>query len=87
MEKFGEKAKPFTLCFTNTSPNSVLIKGDEDDFAKDSTAQMGVSYEVRLQVGDPTERFDQINIGIKKASVTMVIRKVKSLSFCLRIMN
>ena len=44
-------------------------------------AQMGVSYEVRLQVGDSADRFDQIQIGLQKASVRMVIRKVKFLIF------
>ena len=82
MQKLGEGAKPFTLSFPKSAPNSVLIKGEDGD-----SSQMGVSYEVRLQVGDPTERFDQINIGIKKASVTMVIRKVKSLSNCVRVIN
>ena len=42
---------------------------------------MGVSYEVRLQVGDSADRFDQIQIGLQKASVRMVIRKVKFLIF------
>ena len=41
---------------------------------------MGVSYEVRLQVGDASDRFDLIHIGLRKASVGMVIRKVCSTS-------
>jgi len=76
IEKFGDgKAKPFSLGFPLSTPNSVLIKGDEEDFTRDEIAQMGVSYEVRLQVGDSADRFDQIQIGLQKASVRMVIRK------------
>ena len=67
MQKLGEGAKPFTLSFPQSSPNSVLIKGEEGD-----SAQMGVSYEVRLHIGDSSDDF----VGAKKASVNMSIRKV-----------
>merc|ERR1712241_1328893 len=43
MQKLGEGAKPFTLSFPQSAPNSVLIKGEDGD-----SAQMGVSYEVRI---------------------------------------
>lgn len=66
MQKLGEGAKPFTLNFPQSAPNSVLIRGEEGD-----TAQMGVSYEVRLHVGDTSEDYT----GAKKSSVCMSIRK------------
>lgn len=66
MQKLGEGAKPFTLSFPQSSPNSVLIKGEEGD-----SAQMGVSYEVRLHIGDSSDDF----VGSKKSSVNMSIRK------------
>jgi len=70
MQKLGEGAKPFTLQFPQLSPNSVMIKGEDGD-----TSQMGVSYEIRLQIGDSSDRFDQIQIGLKNSSVNMSIRK------------
>ena len=72
MQKLGEGAKPFTLCFPQSSPNSVLIKGEEGD-----SAQMGVSYEVKLHIGDSSDDF----VGSKKSSVNMSIRKVHYVSF------
>lgn len=66
MQKLGDGAKPFTLNFPQSAPNSVLIRGEEND-----TAQMGVSYEVRLHVGDTSEDYT----GSKKSAVTMSIRK------------
>ena len=68
MQKLGEGAKPFTLSFPQSAPNSVLIRGEEGD-----SAAMGVSYEVKLHVGDNSEDHQ----GSKKASVHMSIRKVK----------
>ena len=67
MQKLGDGAKPFTLSFPQSAPNSVLIRGEEGD-----SAAMGVSYEVKLHVGDSSED----HVGTKKASVHMSIRKV-----------
>jgi len=47
----------------------VLIRGEEGD-----AANMGVSYDVRLHVGENGEDFK----GAKKSSVSMSIRKVRS---------
>ena len=66
MQKLGDGAKPFTLAFPQSAPNSVLIRGEEGD-----SAQMGVTYEVRLHVGDSSDDFG----GAKKSSVNMSIRK------------
>merc|ERR1711997_420846 len=71
VQKLGEGAKPFTLCFPQSAPNSVLIKGEDGD-----SAQMGVSYEVRIHIGDSSDDF----VGTKKASVNMSIRKPQYLS-------
>ena len=70
MQKLGEGAKPFTLNFPQSAPNSVLIRGEEGD-----SAQMGVSYEVRLHIGESSDDF----AGAKKNSVHMSIRKVNIL--------
>ena len=67
MQKLGEGAKPFTLAFPQSAPNSVLIRGEEGD-----SSTMGVSYEVRLHIGDSSEDHG----GSKKNSVHMSIRKV-----------
>ena len=67
MQKLGEGAKAFTLNFPQSAPNSVLIRGEEGD-----SAQMGVSYEVRLHIGENSEDYT----GAKKNSVHMSIRKV-----------
>ena len=67
MQKLGEGAKPFTLSFPQSAPNSVLIQGEEGD-----SKAMGVSYEVKLHVGDNSED----HVSSKKASVHMSIRKV-----------
>ena len=67
MQKLGEGAKPFTLSFPQSAPNSVLIQGEEGD-----AKAMGVSYEVKLHVGDNSED----HVSSKKASVHMSIRKV-----------
>ena len=61
----------FTLCFPQSSPNSVLIKGEVGD-----TSQMGVYYDVRLQIGDSSDRLNNLNFGNVKNSVRMSIRKV-----------
>ena len=71
IQKLGENAKAFTLCFPQSSPNSVLIKGEVGD-----TSQMGVYYDVRLQIGDSSDRLNQLNFGNIKNSVRMSIRKV-----------
>ena len=68
MQKLGEGAKPFTLSFPQSAPNSVLIRGEEGD-----SKAMGVSYEVKLHVGDNSED----HVGSKKASVHMSIRKAQ----------
>lgn len=52
-----------------TSPNSVLIKGEDGD-----AINMGVSYDVRLHVADSVDDYK----GTKKASVNMSIRKVRA---------
>ena len=67
VQKLGEGAKPFTLTFPQSAPNSVLIRGEEGD-----TSSMGVSYEVKLHIGDSGDD----HVGTKKASVHMGIRKV-----------
>merc|ERR1711997_720302 len=71
LSKLGEGAKPFALSFPQSSPNSVLIKGEEGD-----TSEMGVSYYVRLHMGDSSEDY----VGTKKATVTMSIRKSQYLT-------
>merc|ERR1719219_430873 len=71
MQKLGDGAKPFTLSFPQSSPNSVLIKGEDGD-----TSEMGVSYYVRLHMGDSSEDY----VGTKKATVTMTIRKSQYLT-------
>ena len=63
----GDGASPFTLSFPQSAPNSVLIKGEDGD-----SAQMGVTYDVRLHIGENFEDFT----GIKKSTVHMSIRKV-----------
>ena len=65
-------ARPFALHFPPTAPNSVIIRGDEGD-----NATMGVSYEVRVHIGD---RADD-HMGQKKSTVSMSIRKVIEISF------
>ena len=67
----GEGAKSFVLSFPQSSPNSVLIKGEDGD-----SSQMGVYYDVRLQVGDSSDKFNLLNFGLIKNSVRMSIRKV-----------
>ena len=67
IQKLGEGAKPFTLTFPQSAPNSVLIRGEEGD-----TSSMGVSYEVKLHIGESGDD----HVGTKKASVHMGIRKV-----------
>lgn len=67
MQKLGEGAKPFTLSFPQSAPNSVMIRGEEGD-----STSMGVSYEVKIHVTDSSEDYQ----GPKKASVHMSIRKV-----------
>jgi len=67
IQKLGEaNAKPFTLAFPQSAPNSVLIRGEEGD-----TSQMGVSYEIRIHIADSIDDYD----GNKKNSVCMNIRK------------
>merc|ERR1712223_276721 len=66
MQKLGEGAKPFTLCFPQSAPNSVLIRGEDGD-----SAQMGVSYDVRIHIGESSEDYN----GMKKSTVHMSIRK------------
>lgn len=66
IQKLGEGAKPFTLTFPQSAPNSVLIRGEEGD-----TSSMGVSYEVKLHIGESGDD----HVGTKKASVHMGIRK------------
>ena len=73
MQKLGDGAKPFTLSFPKSAPNSVLIKGEDGD-----SSQMGVSYEVRIHVGNTSEDYT----GLKKSSVHMSIRKV-GIYFCM----
>ena len=63
----GEGARPFTLSFPPSAPNSVLIRGEDGD-----SAQMGVTYDVRIHIGDSSEDYT----GMKKSSVHMSIRKV-----------
>ena len=67
MQKLGEGAKPFTLSFPPSAPNSVLIRGEDGD-----SAEMGVSYAVKLHMGDESDDY----CGFKKSSVNMNIRKV-----------
>jgi hypothetical protein len=67
MQKLGDGAKPFTLAFPLSAPNSVLIRGEEGD-----TSAMGVSYDVRIHVADNSDDYT----GAKKSSVHMGIRKV-----------
>ena len=67
ISKLGESAHPFALTFPKTAPNSVLIRGEEGD-----AASMGVSYEVRITVGESAEDHK----GSKKSTVAMSIRKV-----------
>ena len=67
MQKLGEGAKPFTLTFPQSAPNSVLIRGEEGD-----SSQMGVSYDVRIHIADNADDYQ----GSKKSSVHMSIRKV-----------
>lgn len=67
IQKLGEaNAKPFSLSFPQSAPNSVLIRGEEGD-----TSQMGVSYEVRIHIADSIDDYD----GSKKNTVCMNIRK------------
>ena len=63
----GDGAKPFSLSFPQSAPNSVFIKGEDGD-----ASEMGVSYHVKLHMGDSSEDY----VGTKKATVTMSIRKV-----------
>ena len=67
LQKLGEGARPFTLSFPPSAPNSVLIRGEDGD-----SAQMGVTYDVRIHIGDSSEDYT----GMKKSSVHMSIRKV-----------
>ena len=67
MQKLGEGAKPFTLSFPQSAPNSVLIRGEDGD-----SAQMGVSYDVRIHIGESSDDYN----GMKKSTVHMSIRKV-----------
>jgi len=66
MQKLGEGAKPFTLSFPQSAPNSVLIRGEDGD-----SAQMGVSYDVRIHIGESSDDYN----GMKKSTVHMSIRK------------
>merc|ERR1712156_1143666 len=66
IQKLGEGAKPFSLSFPQSAPNSVFIKGEDGD-----ASEMGVSYHVKLHMGDSSEDY----VGSKKATVTMSIRK------------
>ena len=67
IQKLGDGAKPFALSFPQSAPNSVLIKGEDGD-----SAQMGVTYDVRIHLGESSED----HTGMKKSSVHMGIRKV-----------
>ena len=49
MEKFGDKAKPFRLCFPKSSPNSVLIKGDDGDFDR-SDFHVPILSSIKIQL-------------------------------------
>jgi len=66
IQKLGDGASPFTLSFPQSAPNSVLIKGEDGD-----SAQMGVTYDVRLHIGENSEDLT----GMKKSTVHMSIRK------------
>jgi len=66
LQKLGDGAKAFTLSFPPSAPNSVLIRGEDGD-----SSQMGVTYDVRIHIGDSSEDY----IGKKKSSVHMSIRK------------
>ena len=70
MQKLGDGAKPFTLSFPPSAPNSVLIRGEDGD-----SAEMGVSYAIKLHIGDESDDYT----GMKRASVYMNIRKVSRL--------
>ena len=68
VQKLGmNTARPFALNFPEHPPNSVIIRGDNGE--GDS---MGVSYEVRVHIGESVEDHK----GQKKSTVAMTIRKV-----------
>jgi len=68
LEKFGNEARPFCLKFPKNAPNSVHITGNEGD-----VEDMGVSFEVRIHVGDHGGDFNDR----KKSTVTMSVRKTQ----------
>ena len=73
VQKLGmNTARPFALNFPEHPPNSVIIRGDNGE--GDS---MGVSYEVRVHIGESVEDHK----GQKKSTVAMTIRKVLFLRF------
>jgi len=78
VQKLGDQARPFTLNFPKSAPNSVIIRGEDGD-----TAEMGVSFEVKLHItkdadGGITDRKSVVSMAIRKSQWAPMDEKQRS---------